>query len=131
MVRLNNIEAAKDCTQNVFFTLYRKKDSIHISENIKLWLYRTADNCIKNYRKTNIEHECYDECENIETESFNDDSDIDLSGILETEELKMLNRYYIDGFEVHDISKEFNISEAAVYKRIQRSKQKLKKYLVI
>ena len=44
-----NYAAAEDVTQEVFLTLYRKINRLKISENIKLWLYRTADNNVKTY----------------------------------------------------------------------------------
>lgn len=39
-----SMTAAEDVTQEVFFTLYRKRNRLKMGENIKLWLYRTADN---------------------------------------------------------------------------------------
>ncbi len=40
-VKLDNEHAAKDCTQEVFLTLYRKMDKLKLSENVRAWLYRT------------------------------------------------------------------------------------------
>lgn len=48
-----NYAAAEDVTQEVFLTLYRKINRLKISENIKLWLYRTADNNVKTYIRKN------------------------------------------------------------------------------
>lgn len=50
-VRLKDEYAAEDCTQDVFLLLYRKMNKIKLSENIRAWLYRTADNVIKNHRR--------------------------------------------------------------------------------
>lgn len=38
---------AEDCTEKVFETLYSKKDQFYSMENIRAWLYRTADNFIR------------------------------------------------------------------------------------
>lgn len=38
---------AEDCTQRVFETLYVKMKDFYSMENVKAWLYRTADNYIK------------------------------------------------------------------------------------
>ena len=50
-VRLKDEYAAEDCTQDVFLLLYRKMNKLKLSENIRAWLYRTADNVIKNHRR--------------------------------------------------------------------------------
>jgi len=49
---------AEDCTQRVFETLYVKIEDFYTLENVKAWLYRTADNYIKKcYREWNKENE--------------------------------------------------------------------------
>lgn len=42
-----NRSYAEDCTEKVFETFYLKRDQFYSIENIRAWLYRTADNLIK------------------------------------------------------------------------------------
>lgn len=41
--------SAEDCTQRVFETFYIKMKDFYSMENVKAWLYRTADNYVKKY----------------------------------------------------------------------------------
>ena len=50
---------------------------------------------------------------------------------LNQSEKDILYMYYIYGRTIKDISKLFDISEAAVYKRIQRAKSHLKEILEV
>ena len=44
-------DCAAEAADNVFVTLYRKWDKMTLGENVKYWLYRTADNFIKKQYK--------------------------------------------------------------------------------
>jgi RNA polymerase sigma-70 factor (ECF subfamily) len=49
---------AEDCAQRVFETLYEKMKDFYSMENVKAWLYRTADNYIKkHFREWSRENE--------------------------------------------------------------------------
>lgn len=56
-----NKTAAEDITQEVFFVLYRKRNHLKMGDNIKLWLYRAADNQIKAYIRKNPSFQPIDE----------------------------------------------------------------------
>ncbi|HEX3037915.1 MAG TPA: sigma-70 family RNA polymerase sigma factor [Oscillospiraceae bacterium] len=50
--------SAEDCAQRVFETLYEKMKDFYSMENVRAWLYRTADNYIKKrYREWSKENE--------------------------------------------------------------------------
>ena len=42
----DNTSLADESTRDVFLTLFKKWDSLEIGDGIRVWLYRTADNCI-------------------------------------------------------------------------------------
>ena len=125
-IKLHDEFAAKDCTQEVFLVMHKKRDNLVISESIKAWLYKTAQNIIKNYIKINTEFVPIDKCENIsQPENMKQETAFD--GILSEEEEKLLTAYYIDGMDIKTISGMTNTSEAALYKRLQRIRKKILK----
>lgn len=127
--RLEDVHSAQDCTQEVFLVLYKKKGSIE-NANIRAWLYRTADNLIKNYRKVSARKKetPIDEAQNIAySDSYNEDRPF--GEILNSQELKMLSEHYIDGYDISYIAQQNGKSTAAIYKMFQRLKVKLKKHI--
>lgn len=127
--RLENIQSAQDCTQEVFLVMHKKADSLD-DENIRAWLYRTADNIIKNYKKTSSKKKetSIDEAENIScSDSYNEDKPF--SEILDSQEIKMLSEHYIDGYDISYVAMRNGKSTASVYKMFQRLKVKLRKYI--
>lgn len=116
--------AAEDVTQEVFLILYQKIDRLKLSENIKLWLYRTADNKIKAYIRKNPSFLPIEDCLEITQEddypSFSE-SDFDcLSG----EEKELLIDYYSDGSR-ENIAKANGLNMNTLYIRIHKIKKKL------
>jgi RNA polymerase sigma factor (sigma-70 family) len=129
-VRLGDESATEDCTQEVFLTLYKKMDKLRLSENIRAWLYRTADNVIKNYRRKNRKIISLDDKE-VEQLSSEDVYEVDnpFDGFISAEDVELLKAYYIDGESALRISRRTKKSEAAIFQRIHRIKMKLKKYM--
>lgn len=128
-VKLRDEFAARDCTQDVFLVMYKKRERFEVSDKTKIWLYKAADNIIKNYIKNNCDYVPIDSCENIPT-SYSEiilEEEI-LSGVISNEERKLLSLYYLDGTDIKTLSKIENKSEAALYKRLQRIKAKIIKY---
>ncbi|MCM1008287.1 MAG: sigma-70 family RNA polymerase sigma factor [Ruminococcus flavefaciens] len=119
-----NKSAAEDVTQEVFLTLYQKINRLKLSENIKFWLYRTADNKVKSYIRKNPSFLPIEDC--LEITQKDDypslsESDFDcLSG----EEKDLLIDYYSDGSR-ENIAKAHNLNMNALYIRIHKIKKKL------
>lgn len=116
--------AAEDVTQEVFLTLYRKINRLKISENIKLWLYRTADNNIKAYIRKNPSFLPIDDFLEIPQEDEYPsllESDFDC---LNDDEKSLLADYYSDGNR-EKIAKAHNLNMNMLYIRIHRIKRKL------
>ncbi len=126
--RVEDINSAQDCTQEVFLIMYQKINALD-SCNIRAWLYRTADNIIKNYRKVSAKQNeiLIEEAEKIIYTDCYDEEKI-LPGVLTKHELKMLSEHYIDGYDIAYVAEKNGKSTAAVYKMFQRLKVKLKKY---
>lgn len=125
-VRLKDEYAAEDCTQDVFLLLYRKMNKLKLSENIRAWLYRTADRIIKNYRKNQSKDISIDNGETNDlsiTDKYNED--VPFENVLNSDERKLITAYYIDGVDIITLSKMFGKNEGAIYKRLQRIKRKI------
>lgn len=127
--RLEDIHSAQDCTQEVFLVLYRKKDTLEI-DNIRAWLYRTADNIIKNYKKISFRKKetSIDAADNMVYSDCYDEGK-PFGELLDSNELQMLSEYYIDGYDISYIATKNGKSTAAVYKMFQRLRVRLKKYI--
>lgn len=127
-VKLCDEHSAKDCTQEVFLILYKKMDKLKLSENIRAWLYRTADNVINNYRKKNRNSIPLDDLNETAEDTYS--VGMPFEEIITQEEYELLNSYYINGDSIETISKQLGISKDAVYQRIHRIKTKIeKKYI--
>lgn len=124
--RLEDEHAANDCVQEVFFILYKKINKLKLSENIRAWLYRTADNVMKNYKRKIIKEVPVDDkiLDISQDENFYEGNDIlELVG---QENYNLLIAYYLNGSSIAELSKQLRISEEALHKRIQRLKKKIK-----
>ena len=122
--RLNgNQTAAEDITQEVFFVLYRKRNHLKMGDNIKLWLYRTADNQIKAYIRKNPSFIPIDELSELDDNSdFTEISDSAFD-VLTCDELELITEYY-DG-DRQSAARKNNLSMNGLYIRIHRIRKKL------
>lgn len=124
--------SAEDCTQEVFVIFFSKHEKLNSTDNIRLWLYRTADNVMKAYIRKNFGHEVSiednPEVYNIPAESsFPDESAEDPFEVLTEEEKKLLEAYYdTDYGQRSAAAKKMGISLAAMYQRVHKIKKKLR-----
>lgn len=134
--RLKNSHLADDCVQECFLVLYKrflKNEEIH---NVKLYLYKIADNLIKaEWRKNKRNEEILDidSLAEVLTVSSTDFEKIDFDELLEKLALSLNeNEYliykmkYIEDKTIKQISEETGLSFEAVAKRISRLRIKLK-----
>lgn len=129
-VKLRSEHASFDCAQEVFWILYQKIDKVDVTENILIWLYRTADKVISRYIKKNSKDLSLDSLdEDIEDkrEMFNESYGI-IDTLVSKDELSLLENYYINGIAIKEIAEKSKVSEAAIYKRIERLKAKIMGY---
>ncbi len=115
--------AAEDVVQEVFLTLYKKKN-INLDDNIRAWLYETAKRKIKEYLRKNPDyedvtdiHERSDPTNQLQfTESPFD--------VLSEDERKLLESYYMEE-DKENIAQKHNITLNALYCKIKRIRKKL------
>lgn len=127
-VRLKNENDARDCTQEVFTVFCQKVHNLRLNENIRAWLYRTADNVIKSFKRKNKKYISLDSVLAIPV-NFDFESAAPFDDIISEDEYKLLKAYYIDKIGIDFISKKLGISTAAALKRIYRIKARLVKYM--
>lgn len=125
-----DIYAAEECTQDVFLLFLEKKDALDLSDNIRGWLYATAERIILSYkrkaaiRKT-IEGEELEKAESIPAEPVEELQSDAFAG-LSAEEYSLLKMYY----ETDDricLAATLGISMNTLYQRIHAIKVKMKR----
>lgn len=89
-----NKTAAEDITQEVFFVLYKKRNHLKMGDNIKLWLYRAADNQIKAYIRKNPSFQPIDELAELAAVSEIPEITDSAFDFLTPEELALITEYY-------------------------------------
>lgn len=101
-----------------------------MTENIALWLYRTADKVISRYIKKNFKDISLESLElPIEDKKgFTTNSYEVIDTLISKDELSLLENYYLKGESIKSLANKNEISEAAIYKRIERLKAKLLKH---
>lgn len=126
-VKLGDEHLAKDCTQEVFLILFKKMNKLKLSENIRAWLYRTADNVVNNYRRKRKNTVSYEELNQMTEDVYSVEASFE--DIISKEEYALLNDYYINGDDIETISKRLGISKAAASQRIHRLKVRIEKHM--
>ena len=123
--------SAEDCTQEVFVVFFSKHERLDETDNIRLWLYRTADNVIKTFLRKSppvaVSIEDSSEAMNIaDSGGFTEVSDSPLD-ILDQEERQLLELYYDSDYGQRTAAaKRLGISLPALYRKVHRIKKKLR-----
>ena len=130
LIKLRAEQSAYDCVQEVFLILYKKLNRVEATENIGLWLYRTADKVISRYIKNNLKDISLDSLDFTVEDNcgFITRSYEILDTLISKDELLLLENYYLHGMTICELAAKSAVSEAAIYKRIERLKAKLKKH---
>lgn len=125
-------QGAADCTQEVFLLLCQKYQTLDLTGNIRLWLYKTADNMMNNYlrREARHKHESLDEIE-IEDDGglaclLNDPLADWLMERLTEKDVALLTAYYsAERGHREEVAKQFGMTLARLYDEIERIKRLL------
>ncbi len=126
-VMLQNREDAQDAVQECFLRYITKAPDFKNSEHEKAWLIRVASNICKDmlrYRR----HSSYislDEIRNLSTSEDNAQI-LGMLMMLEEKYRAVIHLHYVEGYGTQEISDILGISSAAVRKRLQRGREKLR-----
>ena len=129
---VRNRDDAEDLVQEVFLALleYLFRAEFQSEEHMKAWLIRVAINKSKNVIKLNARHRRTDMSEYmLSTEQPQFD---DLEFVLD--QLSAIDReviylHYYEGYSAKEIAEMIHKTEKSVFKRLSRSRTKLKKFL--
>ena len=129
--RLNrNRQAAEDCTQEIFLTFFSKRGKLEFTDNIQLWLYRTAEKVIKSYIRRN--KQILIDVDEVADKLISEEQSFEEQSVafdcLSEEEKELLTIYYDYEYgERIRLAEEKGLTQSALYNRVYRIKQKLYK----
>lgn len=135
-VRLNNKYQADDCVQECFFVLYKKFLKNEEIQNVKLYLYKIADNLIKAQWRKNQRSESTINIDTLAEELAANSNDFErldfkelleeFSSVLNENEYLVYKLKYLEDKTIKQISEETGLSFEVVAKRLSRLRIKLK-----
>lgn len=130
--RLRNIQAAEECTQDVFLLLFQKRARLEFSEYLRSWLYESAVRiCNKYISKNNMITEDIDKyadeiCDTTPENSLRKE----IYEILDHDDADLLLEYIeADYRQRKKIAKRMNITLKTLYRRVDRIREKVIVYL--
>lgn len=122
--------AAQDCTQEVFFVLVRKRDTLNLAGNMRVWLYKTADRVIKHYWRMEKRRKNQVPIDDVE---LSDDGGISalfrdsLFECLTDQEYELLSEYYNAPFgSRNELAQKHGMTIYELYREIERIKVKVR-----
>ena len=130
--RLNNFHAAEECTQEVFLLLFQKRTKLDFTEHLRSWLYESAMRiCNKYIRKnSNVTVDIDDYADTILDPKAEKSFSKEIYEILDKDEADLLLEYIeADYGQRKKIANRMNISMKALYRRIDRIREKVIKYI--
>ena len=126
-VMLKNREDAQDAVQECFLRYITKAPDFNDNEHEKAWLIRVSTNVCKDMlrRRKYESFLALDEIKNLSTSEDN----AQILGLLVSLDEKyriIIHLHYVEGYSANEISSMLGISSAAVRKRLQRGREKLR-----
>ena len=131
---MKNSYDTDDIVQNVYLKLHKQMGQLNDNEHIKRWLVRVAINECKSHFTLNWVKKSVPLDETLMddriSETDNTDSEV-LTAILDLpRKLSMVTHlFYYEGYSIAEIADMLKIKEAAIKKRLQRAREKLKETL--
>ena len=130
-------DCAAEAADNVFVTLYRKWDKLTLGENVKFWLYRTADNFIKKQHKkkkrTGDRLDVFSGPEDIEdreefasrdvyfkSETSEDDMILEIRDSVSEEYRELFKLRYVEKKTLEEISSVLDVPYSTLRRRIAK-----------
>lgn len=131
---LGDREAAEDAAQQVFELVCQKAEELPDLLNPRAWLMGVLKNVLRNMerkRQTQARHveALGPEAEQLPSKQAGPEENLDYMRPpqVSREDFALFKAVTVDGYTCAEAARLFHISEDACYKRIQRTRQKLKK----
>ncbi len=127
---LKNPHDVQDILQEVFIKYMEKSPAFHDREHEKAWLLRVTVNTCKDCLRFRKRHACsnWEDLENV-CEAPADSELLKEVLSLPPKYKTVLLLHYVEGYQLKEIAQITGLSENAVKKRLQRSREALKKQL--
>lgn len=123
------IDAAEECTQEVFLLFLEKQNKLDLEDNISGWLYASADRITKKYlreieKRKHVEGVGLAEVSGLSVEPITEERNSVFDSLTD-DEYKLLKQYYAtDRHNRSELAKELGISVNTLYQRIHAIKAK-------
>lgn len=134
---LQNAHLAEEAVQDTFHIACGRVEELQRSENPAGWLMVTEKNVIRNMERSRsslysaMKRELPYENAALGAKSDEISVDVLYGGILTEEDFLLLKRIVLDGWTYLEAAQELSITVEACRKRVQRSKEKLRKKLEV
>ena len=130
ILKLRNVEDAKDCFQNIFLKLHLSSITFTDKDHLKAWLIRVACNeCTdfnRSYWKRNVTLDSSLDIYRQFTDDFECVEVIELIRSLPEKYIEIIYLYYYEEYTTSEISKMLGLSINTVKSRLRRAREKLK-----
>ena len=125
IMNLRNEEDAKDCYQEVFIKLYKRKWGFKDENHLKYWLIRVAINTCIDYQRKNYKSSI--DIENVVVKSYDQYELIPNLLNIKKEYRNVLYLYYYQGYKIREIANLLHQNENTIKTWMKRGKGCLKK----
>lgn len=119
--RLQNEEEAKDCVQNVFLTIWTKRDSLELPESVIAYLSASIRNSVFNHIKSQAARHAREEefSQNSRTDTSHSLEFKELENIIETEVQRMPDKMR----QIFILSRENSLTGNEIAEKLDLSQQ--------
>ena len=131
-------EDAKDLTQEVFYKIWKGIDSFRNESSLKTWIFKITQNHLKNYLKSkkikkilSLEFLFEEKNRDFESKDYYLSERIEsLLSRLPEDYRRVLVLFYIDGFNIKEISEILGTKEGTIKSKLHRAREKLKSLIM-
>lgn len=126
---ISDPQGAKDCTQEVFLILTKKHRLLDMEGKIRIWLYKTADKVIRNYRRREAKqcHLSLDEIQLADDGGLSELLNDSLLDLLTEDDKALITAYYSTEFaSKQEVADRFGLTLPALYTAVHRIKKNLR-----
>lgn len=123
---------AEDILQDAYFEAYKRREMLLMHPNPAGWLYKTACNLYRNAGRRrdncNISLDAAPEAHTFVEETHYECVEwrITIQGALREKDGQLLRRYYLEGYSVREMAKEFNLTEENIRVKLTRIRKQMK-----
>jgi len=131
-------EDAKDLTQEVFYKIWKGLDNFRNESSLKTWVFKITQNHLKNYLKSkkikkilSLEFLFEEKNRDFESKDYYLSERIEsLLSRLPEDYRRVLVLFYIDGFNIKEISEILGTKEGTIKSKLHRAREKLKSLIM-